>query len=173
MFLPQKSTPRSIILWWFTIMITPQNMVLVAKGGPDKRWTWNPTFVQVLSSVCPNFVQPLSKYRVCPVPVQEKSIVCQNLVQDLSIFKHLGQGLDTQVQCLSSSCPVEGQKFLFHWLDKLWTNIVWPDTIFGQFLVGQTLDIDWTWTNMGHSLDMDRLWTKAGYANFAPGNGQL
>ena len=72
-----KNIFRNAGFWWINNKFGWSTPI----GG----WTEIGHEVQSLSNVCPKFVQHLSKYRPCPVPVQQ----CQDSVQCLSSMPRL------------------------------------------------------------------------------------
>ena len=109
------------------------------------------------SNLCPNSVQCLSKPCPTSVQVQGLSCPCPGQVHSLSWIGLRPVHLQTSWTGIGHTGPVfvlllssrGSNNFISHFGQTLDKHCMTTDPIFCQFLVGQTWDITWTWTNSG------------------------
>ena len=98
-------------------------------------WRWLPGHgheIQHLSILCPGYVQPVSRYRICPIPVPARSKLCQPSADFPWGWTEIGPQDPEFVKVLSK----KSMKLKFFHLDTLWTDVGLVKTVIRGLILG-------------------------------------
>ena len=101
--------------------------------GTGRRWLpGHGHKIQHLSILCPGYVQPVSRYRICPIPVPARSKLCQPSADFPWGWTEIGPQDPEFVKVLSK----KSMKLKFFLLDTLWTDVGLVKTVIRGLILG-------------------------------------